>query len=218
MSILLSDNNHETDAARLCGAALDTASRIASLNLPDIRFNCDYYAKVLGRDFVGAQREAEEARDMARRQGNKRLEAAALQDVAYMAHARRNYSDALRVYKAAMTASSELRDEPWEGQETVLLYAWLLSDLGQHSDARRELEGVLKAYSTKDRQQKVAESLCFDFEHQILGPGTGEWLQMLKELADFTPNQCDETKKQVVPLEGLDLALLTRVEVEEPHC
>jgi hypothetical protein len=218
IAILVSENRREHEGALICGAALAAASQIASLNLPDIRLNCSYYVKVLGRDFEGAQREAEEVLEMARQQGNKRLEAAALIDTAYVAHASKLHTEALQLYKDGMAISSELQDEPSEDQETTLLYAWLLSDAGRHLDARSQLEGVLKSYSKSyswiERKQIVADIVCWD--RKILGSGTAEWRQMLKSSTGFTPKLC--VREQIAPLGNLDSALWSKVEVKNPHC
>lgn len=216
ISMLLYDADRKHEAGQVCGTALATATRIASLNLPEIRLDCTYYAKLLDHKFAEAKKEAKEVLPLTRQQGNRRLEATALQAIAYAAHASRLHEEALSSYIEAMTITSDLQDQSWEARETILLYAWLLSDLGRHSEAHRELERALEPYTMSERRQKVEEVVCWD--RPILGPGTAQWLQMLEGSAGFTPMLCDHHEDQVDPLGELDSAVWTRVEVKEPNC
>ncbi len=216
----LSEGGRENEAAQFCGAALHLAGQIASLHLPEIQLNCVYYSKVLDKQFSEARDEAEEALALARQQGNWQLEVASLHSMAYMEHAMRNHNEALQLYKDAIAMASELGDESKEAKQTVLLYAWLLSDLGRHLDARNELSRALKPYhSVGDRREVVAEVLCFDRKHSILGLGTVEWLRMLKETADFDPEQCEaeEDGEGTAPFD-LDRTLWEPINVKERNC
>jgi tetratricopeptide (TPR) repeat protein len=218
IATLLFDTDHTLEASQVCGAALETASQIGSLNLPAIRLDCTYVAKVLDHDFLGAKKESEEALALARQQGDRGLEASALQDMAYMAHALGLYPEASQSYREAMEIEDELHDESWEAQQIILLYARLLSDQGRHSEASKELQRALKPYpSMETRRQNVADSVCWD--SLILGWGSTEWQQALEKTAGFTRKQCDgQVKEQGTPLGNLDSSLWAKVEVEEPHC
>ncbi|MEO6193478.1 MAG: hypothetical protein ABIS20_10735 [Thermoanaerobaculia bacterium] len=229
IAILLSDTHRMSQAAEVCGAARKTAEQIASLNLPEIRLSCTYYAKIIDKDFEGAQTEASEVVALTRHQdrGNRRLEAVALHDEAYAAHAKTHaqgnrsenlelYEEVLELYRAAIAIEEELQDSSWDARQTIFLYARLLSDLGRNTEARKELERALRPDSREKRRQKVEDVVCWD--RKILGLGPAEWLRMLKRMADFTPAQCDTSEEEVTPGLNFDSSPLTKVNIEAPHC
>ncbi|HEX4961882.1 MAG TPA: tetratricopeptide repeat protein [Thermoanaerobaculia bacterium] len=184
LSYALSELQQPRRASEVCERALRLAASIQSLNRPAIANQCGYLRAERG-EIDSAITLYQEAIAEAPIQGNRRIEAVALGNLAYMYHIQKKFPEALRLYDQSIDISQAMGDVGFD--ETRFHRARLLADMGRLSPARAELGKALAAYSGKEKAEVTAEFLC-DM-NRYLDDGGDAWRRIAAELPPVT---CDE--------------------------